>query len=97
MQALIGKAIQKQYLQFSFVHTASSTNALQAQDQTKESGAKFALSLKQGKIEELPFDSPAVKKALEKKSSKNKTATLAQQVSGRKKDSNKVKEKDSFS
>ena len=92
IHALIGKAIQKQYLPFQYTHSAAGT-ALQAQDPAKEP-AKIALSLKQGKTEELPFDSPEVKKALEKKKG---TAKLAQQQQGRKKDTNKTKDKDAFS
>jgi hypothetical protein len=59
-------------LPFSYVHSASS-RALQAQEPGKEP-AKYALSLKPGKTEELPFDSPEVKKALEKKKGTTKLA-----------------------
>lgn len=70
IQALVGKAIQKKYLPFAYSHDKNS--ASQKHDQGKES--MFALSLKEGKMEELPYDNPEVKKALEKKKELNKLA-----------------------
>lgn len=66
IQALIGKAIQKKFIPFSY-KPAGKNSAAQAPNATKELAERFALSVKQGKLEELPLDNAEVKKALHKK------------------------------
>lgn len=68
IEALIGKAIQKKVIPFSYKQGVNNNNIAQAaQNSSKLPDSHFALNLTQNGINELPMDNAEVKKALKKK------------------------------